>query len=222
MRHGRSTRKYLPAAAALALTVAAGSAPVATAAGLSSASQLAERVANATDKQLVIAMRQQITPTYADLTYSNAAKQISADFMGGHLYSGDIRGRWFERTAKSCYSTTKERFVGLSTIGASLLPQSTATVTKINYQQLAPHELRWTIAATRAHGLEQGTVWFNARDLIVKVHDRSYNSGRPGEVDATTLTLTYPSTLPASVPTHTPSPACKAVNGARRHLKSRR
>lgn len=215
MRHGRPTRKYLPAAAAIALTAAAATAPIAAAAGSSSASQLADRVAAATDKQLVIAMRQQITPTYVDLTYSNAAKQISAEFMGGHLYAGDIKGRWFERTSKNCYSTTKERFVGLSTIGVSLLPQSTATVTKITYQQPAAHELRWTIAATSAHGRELGTVWFNAHDLIVKVQNRSYKSGRHGEVEATTVTLTYPPTLPASVPIRMPSPACKAAHGAR-------
>lgn len=208
MRHGRSTRKCLPAAAAIAMTAAAAAAPIASATSSSSASQLADRVASATDAQLVIAMRQQITPTYSELTYSNSAKQISAEFMGGRLYSGDIRGRWFERTAKSCYSTSKERFVGLSTIGASLLPQSTATVTKITYQQLASHELRWTIAATSAHGLEQGTVWFNGRHLIVKVQDRSYKSGHHGAVEATTATLTYPPALPPRVPTRTPTPIC--------------
>lgn len=207
MRHGRTPHKYLPA---LALGVAAAAAPIATAASSSSASRLAERVATATDKQLVIAMRQQITPTYAELTYSDSAKRISAEILGTQLYSGDLKDRWFERTAKGCYSTTKERFVGLSTIGASLLPQTTATVTKIAYQRPAVRELRWTIAATSSHGLEQATVWFNARDLIVKVQDRSYKSGRHGTAQATTLTLSYPKRLPARVPTHVPAPICKA------------
>ncbi|MGH2862556.1 MAG: hypothetical protein ACRDLT_13780 [Solirubrobacteraceae bacterium] len=211
MRHGRLPHNYLPALAALALGAPAASAATAAAAGSNGASGLAHRVAAATDHQLVIAMRQQITLTYAEATYSDSAKRISAEFMGNQLYSGDIKGRWFERTAKGCYSTTKERFVGLSTIGASLLPQSAADVTTITYKQPAPRELRWSIAATGTHGLEKSTVWFNSRHLIVKADDRSYKSGRHGVAQATTVTLTYPQTLPARVPTRTPSPVCKAA-----------
>ncbi len=208
MRHGRSPHNPMRTVCTVA-AVAAAAAPAVAGAAQSHASAIAERVANATDAQLVIAMRQQLGPSYAEITYSDAPKRISAEFIGSKLSSGDIKGRWFSRTAKSCYSATREPFVGLASIGASLLPQGAGGSSAITYRQLASRELQWTIAATSQHGLEQGTVWFNSRDLIVEAHDRSYKSGRHGTAQATTVTLTYPKSLPASVPAHLPAPVCK-------------
>jgi hypothetical protein len=209
MRHGRSPHKHLQTLCALAVGAGVAFAPAAAAAS-NHAAQLAQRVATATDTQLVIAMHQQVTPTYAEVTYSDAPRRISAQFLGAKLYSGDINGSWFERTANSCYSTTKERFVGLTSIGTSLLPQGSSGVAVIAYKQLAARELQWTIGANSQHGLEQSTVWFNSRDLIIKAQDRSYKSGRHGTAQPTTVTLTYPKALPAGVPARLPGPACKA------------
>ena len=62
----------------------------------------------------------------------------------------------------------------------------------MSYRQVEPRALRWTIAATSQHGVEQGTVWFNARDLILKSQTRAYKSGSHGTAQAATVTLTYP------------------------------
>jgi hypothetical protein len=135
--------------------------------------------------------------------------QISAEFIGSKLYAGDIKGNWFVTTSRGCYSTTREPFVGLSSVGASLLPQGAAGGNLVAYKEIGPHELQWTIAANSQHGLEHGTVWFNADDLIVRAQDRSYRSGHHGTAQATIVTLAYPKALPARVPDRLPLPACK-------------
>ena len=217
MRHGRSPRRYIQVLSTLVGAVvvagALGSAAIAAshAANRSNANALAQEVAAATDAELVIVMHQQITATDAEVTFSDARRQVEVEYMGSQLYAGDINGTWFTATSKHCYSTTKERFVGLASIGMSLLPQgSTIGGLKVRYRQPGPRLLRWTIAATSAHGLEQGRVWFSSHDLILKSQDRAYKTSAHGTAQTTTVTLTYPKSLPARVPTRVPPPVCKS------------
>lgn len=193
--------------AALAAGATLAVASVAAASTGNGAAALALKVAKATDARQVIVMRQQITKTYSEVYYSDAPEQVSAEFMGTQLSSGDVRGSWYSLTSKRCYAISKERFVGLSTIGYSLLPQSSGRVVTVSYQQVEPHALRWTIAKTSQHGTETGTVWFNSRGVIVKSQTKAFKSG-PGTANATSVTLTYPAKLPGGVPTHLPSRAC--------------
>ena len=173
MRHGRLSqhRNHAQAVGAFtgALLLAGGGAVASANAPRNSkhlsAAELAHKVATATDARLVIVERQQVTPSDATVIYSDSRKQIAAEYIGSKLYSGDIKGTWFAAASSHCYSTTKERFVGLTSIGMSLLPQAAAQV-KVSYRQVEPRALRWTITATSQHGVEQGTVWFNLRDLI--------------------------------------------------------
>ena len=219
MRHGRLSHHRRHAHAVGALTgvlLLAGTSAVASVDAPRTSkhlrpAELAQKVAAATDARLVIVERQQVTPTDATVIYSDSRKQIAAEYMGSKLYSGDIKGTWFSAASKHCYSTTKERFVGLTSIGMSLLPQgSVAAQVKVSYRQVEPRALRWTIAATSQHGVEQGTVWFNARDVIVKSQTQAYKSGSHGTAQATTVTLTYPDALRATVPSHVPRPVCPA------------
>jgi hypothetical protein len=219
MRHGRLSHHRNHAQAVAAFTGAfllAGGGAVASADAPRnsehlSPAELAQKVAAATDARLVIVERQQVTSTDATVIDSDARKQIAAEYMGSKLYSGDIKGTWFAAASRHCYSTTNERFVGLTSIGMSLLPQgSVAAQVKVSYRQVGPRALRWKIAATSQHGVEQGTVWFSARDVIVKSQTRAYKSGSHGTAQAATVTLTYPKTLPATVPSQVPRPVCKA------------
>jgi len=217
MRHGRLShhRNHAQAVAALAgvLLLACGGAVASADAPRNSKhlspAELAQKVAAATDARLVIVERQQVTPTDATVIDSDARKQIAAEYIGSKLYSGDIKGTWFAAASSHCYSITKERFVGLTSIGMSLLPQA-ATQVKVSYRQVEPRALRWTIAETSQHGVEQGTVWFNARDVIVKSQTQAYESGSHGTAQATAVALTYPNGLPATVPSRVPGPVCKA------------
>ena len=220
MRHGRLSqhRNHAQAVGAFtgALLLAGGGAVVASADAPRtlkhlSPAELAQKVAAATDARLVIVERQRVTATDATVIDSDARKQIAVEYMGSKLYAGDIKGTWFSATSKHCYSTSKERFVGLTSIGMSLLPLgSVAAQATVSYRQVEPRALRWTITATSQHGVEQGTVWFDARDLIVKSQTRAYKSGSHGTAQGTTVTLAYPKALPATVPSHVAGPVCKA------------
>jgi hypothetical protein len=208
MRQGRLAQALATTVGAL-IAVNAGAVATTEASQAPSAASLVLKVATATDARQVIVLHQPIATGTADVTYSDAPRQLELEYIGSRLYAGDVHGTWFTSTAKHCYSATKEPFVGLSSIGSSLLPQASATGT-VAYKQLGPQQLQWTIAATKQHGIEHGRVWFNSADLIVKSQTRSYTSGQRATTQATTLTLTYPSALPANVTEHRPTPVCKA------------
>lgn len=211
MKHGRSDRRHMLIAIALiGSTCAVANATAAATPTGSSAAALARRVSAATDAQPVIVMRQQLTKTQREITYSDARRQVEVEFVGARPYSGDIRGKLFTLSSGRCYVTTREPFVGLTGVGTSLLPQSSVTGgVMVSYRRFGRRALRWSIPATSLHGLEEGTVWFDDRDVILRSEGIAYRSGSHGRAQATAVTLTYPTGLPRSVPVHVPSPVCK-------------
>jgi hypothetical protein len=215
MKHGRSQGHIRIVCAQTVLVAAACSLTVANAGAAitpksSGAAALARRVAAATDARLVIAMHQQVTKSLTEVTYSDARRQIEVEFVGSRPYSGDIRGTLFTMSGARCYATTREPFVGLTGVGVSLLPQGSATGgVSVSYRRLGRSGLRWSIPATSLHGLEEGTVRFNSRDLILSSRGIAYKSGHRGRAEATAVDLAYPKSLPGSVPVHVPAPRCK-------------
>lgn len=213
MRQGRSARSHRQLAWTIGCVVSVALAP-ATAAGASSqAAALAQRVATATDAQNVIAMRQQLPASSVDLTYSDAPERVAVEFAASKLVSGDIRGKWFASTTGRCFIVSEEPFVGLTSIGRSLLPQASSTAgATVAYWQIDPHALEWRIKARSGHVLQRATVWFNTRDLIIKAREQSYRRGE--QAPSSTVTLTYLRRLPSTLPTRVPSPACRAKGRA--------
>jgi hypothetical protein len=198
--------------ATLTLTATAASAKGLTDAAAGKPLKTAAAIVRATDRSSVIETRdgKKVAGHAVYASYSDRRSRIAATYLEGRLVQGTVDTTLYAANG-SCFKHEQlSEFVGLSQLATSLLPLPTHTQ-RVSYT-LTGRALHWREPATKQHGVEHGTVEFNARDQVTGSYTATYSSGH-SKVDGQTISVSYPAKLPRSVPAALPKPVCEATAG---------